>query len=164
MVCFECWKFWDGSSCFWGNWFQSLCPQESTEPSEVVHPVCKGVVSWWFTTVRSQKLWNTLVPLGAVAWHGWDAAEPHIHRQPAPCCVTQRDAHAHRVSVLLGKAKYGAAVAAAATWNLSATESTCCSEQLPKGWFGDTYAGTWITNVSLEFLESSQWVSGRAEG
>lgn len=50
-----------------------------------------------------------------VAWHGWDAAEPHIHWQPAPCCVTQRDAHAHRVSVLLGKAKYGAAVAAGAT-------------------------------------------------
>lgn len=53
---FECRKIL-GQVC--GNWFQSLCLQDSGDPLEIVHPDCKGVLSLWIQQCKEPKpLWN----------------------------------------------------------------------------------------------------------
>lgn len=83
-----------------GNGFRApVHKRPLTQLTKIVHPVCKAVVSR--SKVRSHKLWNNLVPLGAVNWHGMGGmlqrAEPHIN----PSSGSQPSCHVPKGTPLL---------------------------------------------------------------
>lgn len=174
MVCFECWKFQGGAIVSGRNDFRAhVHKRPLTQPTKIVHPVCKVVVSWWME--QSKEPQTEIILALWVQWLGmaWVGCCRKLSSKISPSFESQPSCHVPKGMPLLTscwcywgrRVLWGmAVVAAGGSWNQNARESTCCSEQLLVSCFGDMHAGTWISSISPELLESSQWVSGGAGG